>query len=167
MNICSKSSIVFLVQVDHLSGECVGQSIESLYQAGAANVQVMSTITKKNRPAYLYLIDCRLENEEKIETTIINELGTGGWHRIDTVHRYLKNKILKRKISVTNDTQDFDFILEGKEIETGKVRPEYDNVVKLKNVISEKLHQSIGFSELYNHVVSVLLDEQKMKIVIE
>lgn len=167
MNICSKSSIVFMVQVDHLSGECVGQSIESLYQAGAANVQVMSTITKKNRPAYLYLIDCRLENEEKIETTIINELGTGGWHRIDTIHRYLKNQILKRKISVCTEDQDFEFMLEGKEIETGKVRPEYDNVVKLKSVISEKFGQSVGFNELYNQVVSVFLDTQKMKIVIK
>lgn len=152
---------MFLVQVDHLSGECVGHSIESLYQAGAANVQVMATITKKNRPAYLYLIDCRIENEEKIETTIINELGTGGWHRIETVHRYLKNQILKRKISVSSKSHDFEFVIEGKEIDGGQVRPEYDNVVKLKTLISEKFNQTIGFNKLYNLVVAVFLDEQK------
>lgn len=56
MEIHSKNGLVFMVQVDHLTGECVGQAIDHLYGAGAANVQVVSAITKKNRPSYMFLL---------------------------------------------------------------------------------------------------------------
>ena len=37
----------------------MGSVIEYLYDAGACNVQVIPTITKKNRPGYLFLIDVK------------------------------------------------------------------------------------------------------------
>ena len=57
MDIHTKDGQVFMVQVDHLSGEQIGQSIGRFYAVGASNVQVISAITKKNRPSYVFFID--------------------------------------------------------------------------------------------------------------
>ena len=70
MDIHSKDGLVFMVQADHLSGECVGQAIGHLYTAGAANVQVVPAITKKNRPSYLFFIDCRPDSADRVEEAI-------------------------------------------------------------------------------------------------
>ena len=48
MNFYSKEAVLFLVQVDHLSGEILGDVVDSFYAAGAKNVQIISSITKKN-----------------------------------------------------------------------------------------------------------------------
>ena len=43
----SKEGMLLLVQVDHLNGELLGEVIDHFYEAGAKNVQIVSTITKK------------------------------------------------------------------------------------------------------------------------
>jgi len=164
MDINSKNSVLFLVQIDHLSGECVANAIECFYEAGASNVQVIPSVTKKNRPSYIFLIDCRAGREDVIELVIINELGTGGWHQMDTVHRYLRNRIIKRRIEIRNNDQKFEYTIEGKEFDSDTIRPEYENVSELKNIIKKRLHQSVGFNTLYNQVLAVLLDEEKDSI---
>lgn len=156
MNIHSKEAVVFLVQVDHLTGECIGQTIELFYNVGASNVQVMSSVTKKNRPSYVFLIDCRLEYKEAIEQVIVTELGSGGWHVIHTEHCYQYNKILKKEIVVkdckTNKT--LVFLAEGKKFENGSLRPENDSVVELKRVILEQFKKTVSYSALYNFILS-------------
>ena len=156
MNIHSKEAIVFLVQVDHLTGECVGQTIELFYKAGASNVQVMSSVTKKNRPSYVLLIDCRLEYKEAIQEVIVTELGSGGWHVIHTEHCYQYNKILKKEVVVKDHTTNktLVFLVEGKKFETGSLRPENDSVVELKKVILEQFEKTVSYSALYNFVLS-------------
>ncbi|MGM9530246.1 nickel insertion protein, partial [Intestinibacter sp.] len=89
MNSNSKKGTIFIAQVDHLSGECIGQAIELFYNRGASNVQVIPTITKKNRPSYIFFIDCREQYKDTIEETIFKELNTGGLHIIETIHKYL------------------------------------------------------------------------------
>ena len=74
MDIHSKDGLVFMVQADHLSGECVGQAIGHLYTAGAANVQVVPAITKKNRPSYLFFIDCRPDSADRVEAVSYTHL---------------------------------------------------------------------------------------------
>lgn len=51
-----REALLYVVQVDHLTGESVGQSIDLFYAAGASNVQVVSAVTKKNRPSYMFFM---------------------------------------------------------------------------------------------------------------
>ena len=86
MDIYTKTGLLFVIQVDHLSGEIIGDLIESFYSAGAKNVQVISTITKKNRPAYMIVVDGNEASADEIERVIVEECGSSGWHRISTKH---------------------------------------------------------------------------------
>lgn len=168
MNIFTKKGLVFLIQVDHLSGENLGQIIHYLYDAGASNVQIIPTITKKNRPAHLCFIDCRPEYGDRIEEVIARELTTGGWHRIDTVHRHLCTDIIKRPVTVVSESGSFDFIVEGKKIgdDGSNIRPEHQNCIDLKDEILKKLEMQISLNGAYFKLSEVLNDEDKKEITI-
>ena len=109
MDIYSEGGLIFLVMVDHLNGELLGGVIDSFYAAGAKNVQIISSITKKNRPSYIILIDGSESSAEKIENVIINECGSYGWHRISTDHRHTSVSIITKEIEVVLESGSFCF----------------------------------------------------------
>ena len=109
MDIYSEGGLIFLVMVDHLNGELLGGVIDSFYAAGAKNVQIISSITKKNRPSYIILIDGNENSAEKIENVIINECGSYGWHRISTDHRHTSVSIITKEIEVVLESGSFCF----------------------------------------------------------
>ena len=92
----SKPRILIMAMCDNITGEAAGESFDHLYQAGAKNVQIMNTITKKNRPGYLYVIDCDEQSVGSIEDILITEIGTTGWHRINSEHCYTDVEYLKK-----------------------------------------------------------------------
>ncbi|MCD8098645.1 MAG: DUF111 family protein [Lachnospiraceae bacterium] len=134
MKLYSKKGILFLVQLDHLCGEILGDVIESFYQAGAKNVQVLNTITKKNRPGYIILIDGSEAASGAIENVIVEECGSSGWHRIDTCHRHTDVLYLQKSIHIAFDDVAFDFQARGKQIadDQSGIRPEYDSCAQLR-----------------------------------
>lgn len=168
MNIFTKKGLVFIVQVDHLSGENLGQAISYLYDAGASNVQIIPTITKKNRPAHLFFIDCRSDYADNIEDIIARELTSGGWHRIDTEHRHLCTDIIKHPVVVKSEFGSFDFIIEGKQIgdERPNIRPEHQNCTALKDAIFQKLGIKISLNEVHYKISEVLNCMDKKEIII-
>lgn len=140
MNFYSKEAVLFLVQVDHLSGEILGDVVDSFYAAGAKNVQIISSITKKNRPSHIILVDSTSRFQEQIEAVIINECGSSGWHCINTCHRYTDVSIVTREVIIQTIERSFLFVAKGKKIadDMKSIRPEYDSCVELKNLLKEK-----------------------------
>ncbi len=157
MQFFSKEGLLFIVEVDHISGECAGAAINRFYDAGASNVQAIPAITKKNRPSYVYLIDCKPQYADEIEKTITTELSTGGWHRIQTEHRYIKNQIIPKDIIIKNNCEKYDFTVHGKLFESGCIRPEHDSVEALRSFASNKFSESITYTEAYSIISAALL----------
>lgn len=150
MDIYTKTGLLFVIQVDHLSGEIIGDLIESFYSAGAKNVQVISTITKKNRPAYMIVVDGNEASADEIERVIVEECGSSGWHRISTKHRHTAVSIVEREIWVYVGEDRFVFTAKGKQIaeDLKNIRPEYESCVSLR----EKLQfykKQISIREIY------------------
>ena len=81
-----KPGTLFLFQIDHLSGEEVGYLVEQLYGWGAKNVNVISTLTKKNRPGHLVLVDPGRMDTEGLPDKMARMFGTCGCHRFETSH---------------------------------------------------------------------------------
>ena len=52
-----KNTQILYVQVDRVDGEAAGYLIEEIYAAGAGNVQLIPSLTKKGRPGYILFID--------------------------------------------------------------------------------------------------------------
>ena len=163
LNVHTKDGLVFMVQVDHLSGESIGQSIEAFYQAGASNVQVVSSITKKNRPGYIVFIDCRPQYSEAVEKLIVSEYVVGGWHVINTKHRYLHSEIVDYPLDViSSHTEDrYRGRIKGKIFEGGTVRPEHDSVVELQKGINRFFDRELSYNYVYVKAADILTGVNK------
>lgn len=160
MDIYSEGGLIFLVMVDHLNGELLGGVIDSFYAAGAKNVQIISSITKKNRPSYIILIDGNENSAEKIENVIINECGSYGWHRISTDHRHTSVSIITKEIEVVLESGSFCFAAKGKRIarDEKNIRPEYCSCLELKNELL-KYNKNIPLSRIYMELYNVFIND--------
>jgi len=137
-SIHEKKGNVLFVQVDHLSGEMVGTAIEDLYEAGASNVQVIPTVTKKNRPGYLFFVDT-CEQYSAVEKVII-ELGATGWHVLETAHRHIITET--QSVDVTLETPEglLNFTVQVKSTKghPKRMQPEHSSCLTLREALRKK-----------------------------
>lgn len=147
--------VLLYVQVDHISAEILGSAIESLYYAGALNVQVLASITKKNRPAHVVIIDLRPESIDEVERVIVEELGSTGWHRFESEHRHVPVELIQKEIRIQTESGDFEFIAEGKQIKNRPetIRPEHRSCVELQRILKEKGKCDLSLQRVYRMVL--------------
>lgn len=145
------------MQIDHLNGELIGEIIDSFYEAGAKNVQIISAVTKKNRPSYMIFIDAKEAYAEAIEKIIVKDCGSSGWHRIATCHRHTDVKIITKDIRVKTQKAEYDFQVQGKVIndDEANARPEYENCVRLKEMLEAEEGLTIPLRYLTNYIAEV------------
>ena len=140
MQIHEKDWLIFQVQLDHLSGEDIGGAIDEFYAAGAANVQVIPTITKKNRPGHIFQIDARPERQDAIETIIVRELRSSGWHVYETTHRYLNVEYLEKDARFAIGSEVFSVLVEAKKLFglAVTIRPEDRSSTAIKEAAAKR-----------------------------
>ena len=140
MEIHHKEGCLLYAQADHLSGEELGCILETLYDAGACNVQVVPTVTKKGRAAHLIVVDVHPGRRDSVENVLILDVRVTGWHVIRTEHRYLKVEHIQRKVRFFYEGETFDLEIEAKKaygLEIS-IRPEYRSCEKLKKKLKER-----------------------------
>ncbi len=95
-----KRSQLIVTHVDHLPGEVLGFAVERLMALGARNVQLCPTLTKKNRPGHILLIDGGIDREEALARFLVTELKITGYHRIDTTHVFQETSVQKKQVII-------------------------------------------------------------------
>jgi len=163
-----KEGLLLYVQVDHLNGEIIGAVIDMLYRAGAYNVNVISSLTKKNRPGNIFVIDCDPARVDEVEKIVCRELGTGGWHRISTEHAHVPVFSIKRAVMVCGGNFQFDFTFYAKVIGDDKknTRPENESCMFLKTLLEDEHGSVIALTEINRVLHEVLLDESITEVFI-
>jgi len=78
--------MLFLVNVDDVSGEIIPHVIEGLLQRGATNVHVVQALTKKGRTEHLFFVDAPEDEIDTLALFLANELGTIGMRAFETRH---------------------------------------------------------------------------------
>ena len=159
--IFSKEGIIFIVQVDHLNGEIMGSIFDMLYSAGALNVQCLQTNTKKNRPGNIFIIDVLPEREDSVESIIIEELGSTGWHRLTSDHRHVPTEIIKKDLEISVGSSRFTFTAEGKLVKGNldTARPEHRNCMELKDKIKLLTDMDFPLKVIYTKLQTALLND--------
>ena len=79
---------LLMAQVDDVPGELMGEFIARAEALGARNVQVVPSLTKKNRPAYLVYLDVPAALEAAAGRLLGAELGCWGYRIIAAAHRH-------------------------------------------------------------------------------
>ncbi len=150
-----KTRYLIIAMCDNISGEDAALSIDCLYRAGAMNVQVFSTLTKKGRPGYTYMIDCDKAHQEAVETCLIQEVGTTGWHYFPTTHRYIEVKYLQRDIIFKQGSKTISLMCGCKYAPNvpQPYRPEADSIEKITHVLREEFQIQVALSRLRQKII--------------
>lgn len=132
--------------LDNISGEILGHTVSKLMDAGALDVTIIPTITKKNRPGHLLRTITKPGDSSKVSEAIIRETGTLGVRVLPYVHRNIaERKFIPIKLDIAGEKMEINIKvgLIGDEIIS--IAPEYEDAKKiskktglsLKNVLKQ------------------------------
>ncbi|MED4224500.1 nickel pincer cofactor biosynthesis protein LarC [Neobacillus cucumis] len=150
LNLASKSTkesiIVLETQIDDMTGEAFGYTMDRLFEAGALDVFYTPIFMKKNRPGTLITVLCSNETSEKCEAILLNETTTLGVRQSTWGRRILERRF------ITLDTP-YGEIRMKQGMSKDKVihqAPEYEDIAR-----AAKLY-GIPFHEIYQSVLKML-----------
>jgi len=156
---------LLLVQIDDVSGEIIGDVINTLMSTGAANVHVISTVTKKNRAGHILLIDCPEQRSEEIGQYLQNEISVGGYHILDSSHVAVKSELVTRNVEIKSErgTLKGEIIarMMNREGCTYTLKLEHSSVIDLKQRINSELGIDIATMRLKDMLNNLLREEME------
>lgn len=154
-----KKARLLFVQADHVSGEVTGFAVGRIMELGAHNVQLISSITKKNRPGNIFIIDTDDKHEGVISQFLAKELKVSGYHRIDTSHIFQRVTFSRKKLTIRTNGKGRTFHCEIKIIgdlsNPLSIDIEHDALVKLQKALRAQKKET-SLSELKAAIESKL-----------
>ncbi|OLS28732.1 MAG: hypothetical protein HeimC2_04620 [Candidatus Heimdallarchaeota archaeon LC_2] len=117
--------------VDDVSSEILGYTLEKLLKEGALDVHYFPIMMKKSRPAFTIKVICKSNDEERIANLIMKLTGTLGV-RINSIDRHLGSREF---ITQTVKIDDKEFTIT---IKKGKYRSkiEFEDIRKISEDLS-------------------------------
>jgi hypothetical protein len=156
-----KSKLIF-AQIDHIAGDVLGFAMERLMELGAKNVQLIPTITKKNRPGNIMIIDVDDQNEEVMAEFLAKELNVPGYHRIDTQHVFQNISFAKKNLTISANgviqKTSCEIRLMGDTLNPVSVSVEHDFLVEIQKLLLDKSNHYISINELRKIIESKMRD---------
>ncbi|MFB0563719.1 MAG: nickel pincer cofactor biosynthesis protein LarC [Candidatus Lokiarchaeia archaeon] len=131
-NLVEDSVIVLETNVDDVSGEIIGQTIDVLFEKGAKDVSVIPVITKKGRPGQIIKVISTLEDARKLARTLIDETGSLGVRLTSTPRLILKREM--NTISIIVGNKSYDLRIKVARDTSGRIirmKPEFENLKKI------------------------------------
>jgi uncharacterized protein (TIGR00299 family) protein len=119
----SDQIIVLETNVDDVSGEVVGYTVDRLFLEGAKDVSIIPVFTKKNRPAQIIRVITDQKDMQRLVSVLIEETGTLGVRVF-----YCERHIATREVSL------IDLFIAGQK-ETVKIKISKNNqgkIIRLK-----------------------------------
>ena len=165
MKLFEESGSLIIVQIDHLSGEMMGEIWEQLSSKGAKNVQLLSTLTKKGRPGQLLLIDISPEKISELEEFLVSELGVNGWHRLLTEHVHVEIEMIACDLTFRTPNNRLRVTVAGKRIKntSGFIRPEHGDCVRVQRKLRQEEGLEVSLWQL-ERLISKALNSSKRQI---
>ncbi|TGE34378.1 nickel pincer cofactor biosynthesis protein LarC [Desulfosporosinus sp. Sb-LF] len=142
------NEIVLLeTNIDDMSGEALGYTMEQLFENGALDVFYTPIFMKKNRPAVILTVIATIQNEEKLADMILRETTTLGIRR-SRCQRYCMNREIVKASTEFGDVRVKVASRNG----IVKYAPEYDDCRNM----ARKTGQT--FIEVYNAVLRQVVE---------
>lgn len=153
LNMLSYDEVYVLeTNVDDVTGEVLGYTVEKLLSLGALDVVIIPTTTKKGRPGHIVKVICREELVPELTKYLIEGLGTLGV-RVLRTSRYVVPRREVKELSISSGGKEFKVRVKVCMDNQGnivKVKPEFDDLKK----VSEEL--GVPISKLVSEVLKHL-----------
>jgi len=132
------SELLLLVQVDDATGETLQHATQQILAAGARNVQVLASLTKKGRPGHVCLIDLPAAREEEVALLLGTELGVWGYRVLEARHRHFDITLEERRVltGALEQTVRCKYVRKGDRLLA--VKAEHDDLVRLQAALAQR-----------------------------
>lgn len=157
--------VILETNIDDVSGEILGNFI-NLITPDVLDIQVIASITKKNRPSHIIQVYCHPKSSFSLIKRIISELGSLGVRYSITKRVCVDRIIEEREIEIDQKKFKVKFKvsfskLSGEE-EIVNIKPEYEDLRKISNEIGIAIKKVLFFCQ---QEIAKLLEEYNSKII--
>jgi uncharacterized protein (TIGR00299 family) protein len=133
---------VLETNIDDVTGETLGYTLEKLLGEGAKDVSITPMFTKKNRPGQILKVIADKKDSERLSRVLMAETGTLGV-RVTFCERHILNREVHQmdmflkgiqervNVKVTKDSQGRAF----------HVKPEYEDIKRIANATNTPLRE--------------------------
>lgn len=133
---------VIETNLDDVTGEMVGRTMERLLQEGARDVSVIPISTKKNRPGQILKVLADRKDVERLSRILIEETGTLGVRVYACEKRILNRESIPIDIPIDNVKEVVNVkVSRDKEGEIVQIKPEYDDVKGVADKTGESFRE--------------------------
>jgi len=133
---------VLETNLDDVTGEIIGHTIDRLLQEGARDVSVIPMFTKKSRPGQILKIITDKTAVERLSRVLIEETGTLGV-RVYPCERHILNRESMSVDILIDDMKEFVNVKVARDGrgEIVHIKPEYDDVKRVAEKTSKPLRE--------------------------
>jgi len=118
--------------VDDVSGEILGNFVNILGNEDILDIQIIPSITKKNRPGHVIKIICDPSHNYDLILKTLRELGTLGVRFYSSKRVCIDRKIVNEKIEINGKWYELNFkislIKKGEKTEIINIKPEFEDL---------------------------------------
>ena len=143
--------VVLETDVDDVSGEILGNFINTMENEEILDIQVLPSVTKKNRPGYVIKILCHPQNIFELMYKIINELSTLGIRFYSIKRVCIDRKFEKSKIDINGKSYELNFkisyIKMNDEINVMNVKPEFEDLKRISKESNLSIKEILFYSQ--------------------
>ena len=126
--------------VDDVSGEILGNFVNIIGKENILDIQIIPSITKKNRPGHIIKIICDPSRSYDIILKTLRELGTLGVRFYSSKRVCTTRKIVNEKIEINGNWYELhfkiSFIKKGEKTHVINVKPEFEDLSVISKVTS-------------------------------
>jgi hypothetical protein len=121
--------------VDDVSGEILGNFVQTLEDEKILDIQIIPSITKKNRPGHIIKILCNPQNNFDLIYKTLRELGTLGVRYYTTKRVCVDRKLEKSTIEINHKNYELHFKISYIQMHDGikviNVKPEFEDLKRI------------------------------------
>ena len=133
--------IMLETNLDDISGETIGYTMERLKEAGAVDVFITPAHGKKNRPVHVVHVICPPRGYERILETLMDETGTLGVRILDQPRLVALRENETRQILVGGKTFDVKVKTSTVDGRIISMKPEYEDLKKIARDLGRPLRE--------------------------
>ena len=126
--------VILETNVDDVSGEIIGHTVEKLMSSGARDVTVTPVLMKKSRPGHVISVIASASTAERLAGIVFQETGTLGIREIP-VRRHISNREIST-MELKLGTQSYKFRAKVARSSDGRLlraKPEYEDLKRIAN----------------------------------
>jgi hypothetical protein len=142
-NLLLKDEIVVLeTNLDDVTGEIIGHTVNTLLREGARDVCVIPMLTKKNRPGHIIKVIADRTTMEHLSKVLMEETGTLGVRLYPCERRIPNRESVQVKIKINEAEESINLkVARNRKGEIVQVKPEYEDVKRLAEKTGKPLRE--------------------------